>query len=230
MLVDFSQKAYTWSLSNESSFRHQIGGTSSFVGAICPNCEKPLTLFFSLDRSDRRVPLATWNTKCVELLYCWCCQLSEGYFSYRVECLSDIPQLEIIEQTKGESFDDFPYADYPRQFESKSISLVEVEESTEALKHEYAKSILAGDDDFWDELDQEQRDIISADMHQLFGVPYLHDFAEKCCPICGLPMKFLATVADDAGHGERFIGAECVQVVFTVCESCRVISARNECD
>jgi hypothetical protein len=97
---------------------HTFCGENRIKGADCPNCRRPLLVFFYLDTGDRRLNLTAWG-RIVPLLFCWRCELAHGVFQYRVHNGA----VEHLRFRTGAGDPDFPYPDYPEYFPGHTASL-----------------------------------------------------------------------------------------------------------
>ncbi len=69
---------------NPSEVSHEFCGPNDIIGALCPNCNKPLLRLLSLDAKDRVLNLDVTRSRVVHLLYCWTC-IPFGEFSYQIK-------------------------------------------------------------------------------------------------------------------------------------------------
>lgn len=223
------ETAYGIALDDAGSSAHRMGGKPSWKNADCPNCQKHLQRFLSLDASAPELESLGWSAPRLELLLCWECPLGQDTFTYRVNAANE---LEILHAQRGEPETDFPYEKYPRWFTEARVNLepLDSELDTDLRAHFYLRK------EFEDGLGVDERfDIhrhmkISTPRHQVGGVPFLFDWSETLCPGCGNRMEFLATVADRTVLGEAIVDNDYVQSVAYLCRPCQVVSMRQECD
>ena len=102
---------------------HTFGGPHQIAGANCPNCDKPLLRFLSLNTSDARLKLKGAPGTELSLLYCWTCNLAQQSFVYR---MTPSDGIEILSFGAGGAVTDFPYPDYPAAFALGSVAFVPV--------------------------------------------------------------------------------------------------------
>lgn len=189
---------------------HSMGGISAYSSPGCANCQEPFTRFFSIDLREATLGLSHWPSPTLELLFCWQCGVAQEPFFYQVRTTeSREVRIVVIDFAKGVKEADFPYPGYPRIFPQVSIRLEPIED----LRRKKSSN---GDHDSG----------LPA-RHQFGGKPVLFQDMETHCALCQKRMHFLA---NESSGSTGFVGAECVQVVFTVCKRCAVICARNETD
>lgn len=207
-----------------TSSPHRFCGLPTTPGATCPNCDKPLLEFLSLDTRDERLGLANWSCTHLPLLFCWTCNLSQAPFSYRVF----VDSITIIQCKEGGVVSDFPYEDYPTHFPEARAVLVPVPEAD-------AKTIAKINRDGVDYHAPDARSQMKLDelRHQIGGEPRLIQGSPPepfSCPRCEASMHLFATIADDCLDRRGFTDNCGVQVIYFVCEGCHVVGCRQECD
>ena len=112
---------------------HWQGGSPIHDGAICPQCDRPLQLFWNLDAGDPRFttkqgrPLFKTFDR-LALYWCVPCFSSIDYIlsekgNVEVLCVDGEPASTA---TKRERDRGFPYANYPEQFPRNAIDLFSV--------------------------------------------------------------------------------------------------------
>src|SRR2546421_682779 len=63
---------------------HRFCGPHDIEGAWCPNCDKRLHRFLTLDTADMRLGLQNSPIRMIHLLFCWKCNVAQGdLFSLR---------------------------------------------------------------------------------------------------------------------------------------------------
>lgn len=199
---------------------HVFAGPSSVEGGNCPNCEKALLHMLSIKRDAaelNKTPVTGEGT--IPLLFCWTCEIADGVLIYRVR--RGGREIELLQFSSGDSFDDFPYANYPVYFPRKGVLLEPLPEQDQALIQE----LNGGDAETLARFDETHRHL-TIPRHQLGGEPYLFDpEALFACPGCGDPMQHLATLGDESGGERGFAGNRYVQTVFHLCPRCLAVAA-----
>jgi len=117
------QQGYWLDFRVSAGFAHIVGGVHS--GDECPNCEKPLLRFLSLDTKDERLFLRNIPVPHLPLLFCWTCEIAQNDFVYRVEQGGTV---KLIDYGLGPPAGDFPYEDYPDQFPEHRVDLQAIPE------------------------------------------------------------------------------------------------------
>ncbi len=213
---------------HEGEFRHVFYGAQQVPVADCPNCEKPLIRYFQLDTTDPRLGCTDAPTEFLPLLYCWSCKIPTFPFSYRI-----LPAcgVEFLMYAVGKA--KAIYENYPEAFPPSGVKLIALTERQQALIHRGNKEEY--DDwvtpDLYGELDE-----IFANDYQIGGEPQLTQtpweraWRATLCPLCLDEMPFLASFYDANLDPRGFSGEDTVQVVFTYCPKCHVVSAQHQCD
>lgn len=239
-------------LATQSQHDHWQGGPAYHEGAVCRICDRPLLLLWDINCLDPRLRVRGRSVfkdlKRVPLYYCWKCA---GDVDYRVV---DSHRLEVLGNRGRPQGDDFPYKNYPLQFERRRISLdrldelrklstrwnVDVGERLPASARKRLEKRLGHrvtyDFDIW--------------WHQFGGRPWLVQGPENIvCPNekCswarrGWTMKILASIINDPPSGLPMIESvkevkknkghfnSYVQVIFHICRGCLTLHAANRCD
>jgi len=200
---------------------HVFCGQHAIEGAICPNCQKPLLRFLSLDVSNGFVVGKSLFSQ-IPLLFCWTCNIAQAIFSYEI-CSDN--KIKIVQYQKGGVESDFPYSNYPLFFPEKRVQLIQIEPWSQKTVHEVNMKTI----DEWNVL-QNQPKLVKP-QHQVGGEPYLVNEVQNVkCKKCNHLMPFLALIADDSGTNEGFTGNEFVQVLFHYCLKCGMMAAYQICD
>jgi hypothetical protein len=203
---------------------HKFCGRPTLARAVCPNCRKPLLQFLEFDARDPRLGLARWKAPLLPLLFCWRCELAQSPFIYRVSGKS----IEVLRCGEGRPpFDStFPYPAYPDSFPGSPAEL-------EPVPREFADLVATlnrgGDRPY----DHPLFRVADRPVHQVGGEPRLvqgHPPRRIYCPRCRKKLSLFATVADDCLSPKGFVGNAFVQVVYSICQGCRVVGAYQQCD
>lgn len=215
---------YNSTVKRHGTFEHIFCGAHSVSGALCPNCHKPLLRFFSLVIADPNLQLDDdWGTH-LHLFFCWTCNVSQQAFFYAQESETTIA---ILECGLGGMEQDFPYENYPTAFPAANAWLVKIEQTEQALLQDLNRETTG----IWQV--PETMSYIARPNHQYAGEPFLvqrNIDVSQVCPQCCHEMTLLISVADDNLDVRGFTGNSFVQVLFFVCESCRVVGAIQQCD
>lgn len=159
------------------------------------------------------------------MLWCWCCPVLKGPFTYRVLDST----VSILDSKKGRPEADFPYEDYPRPFPQGSALLHPISTRAQAL----IARLNAGHSSY------SKRELkASTPVHQVGGIPYLlqgtdyqSDWADELrCPTCGHSMALFASVGNRCFDPRGLCGNDFVQVLFHVCFDDGVVTAIQQCD
>jgi hypothetical protein len=203
--------------------KNKFCGEHNIEGAECPNCKKRLLRFFSVYTDSIDPEIKDFAYGIIHLLYCWTCSISQEKFFYRV---LDTKKIELLDYKKGTKQSDFPYPDYPEYFPIGEIIISKISQHDQ-------KIIIDVNSKQVDEFDLDEDDEgLCVPRHQIGGVPYLvqGEFVDFSCPLCGLQMPFLASVADDCLDSKGFVGNSYVQVLYHYCKDCNVVGAIQQCD
>jgi hypothetical protein len=216
--LDFSPAA--------SEILHDFCGQHEILGAVCPNCNKPLLRLLSLHSKD---PLLNFDHKrhpSVHLLYCWTCSIPYGEFSYEINADGSVKLLEIPpRQPESEFGPEGPYDGYTGVFTARHVALKPLSDAEQRqLKARQAENAPDDIDGYFG--------------HQVGGYPFIYNPWKAFCPKCSKEMPVLAAICDSATgnndfsdeSGETFTGNSGVQMVFQFCRDCSVISAYHSCD
>ena len=219
-------------LDRETSARyvHEFCGEHAIAGADCPNCQKPLLRFLTLDKSDTRIGLSHLGERQIHCLFCWTCNIAQKTFYYKHNADGSVSFLEFGE---GGAETDFPYDDYPAAFPGASSILLEISEDAQNA----IKSVNAGRSKI-SSLRDKHPDLFGC-RHQVCGQPFLtqrnpdYEIGRDIrCPECKKRMPFFATIANDCLDERGFAGEEGagVQVLFNLCRVCLTMHAFQQCD
>jgi hypothetical protein len=240
-------------VAKRSRYDHWQGGSALEGGAVCPVCDRPLLLLWDLNCLDPRFHIRGRprfkDLERLPLYYCWpCC----AEMDYRVV---ERNRVEVLRNQGTAQGKDFPYKNYPLQFDRQPIELDRLDEMPRRAqevvntamgdpvpalgKRELAKwlgrPVRYGFDIWW---------------HQLGGLPSLVQGPEQIvCPnkTCswsrrGWAMKILAVIINDPPSGLPMVETmqevnknkgrfnKYVQVVFHVCRGCLTLHVGNRCD
>lgn len=78
----------------DDGHRHAFCGPHLIPGAHCPNCDKPLLRFLSLDTCDPRLGLQHCPFPALPLVYCWTCNIAQEPFLYQVNADGGVQLLQ----------------------------------------------------------------------------------------------------------------------------------------
>ena len=209
---------YFVELLEDESASHELCGENHINGAECPNCRKPLLKIFSLDCQE--IPIDFFGK--LHFFFCWTCNIAQNDFFYK-NTSSD--EIELLVYGQGGVVEDFPYKGYPIAFDAKNARLLTIsDEDQDIIQRVNAEKI-------------EEYEVIQTHpelmvpKHQVGGEPYLlNEYRAQQCPQCKKDMKFIASFGDSTGGPNGFTNNEYVQIVYQVCESCRVIGAYQMTD
>lgn len=217
--VDFSPKP--------DDVIHQFCGVNNIPGAICPYCKKPLLRVLSLNAKDARLGIAPEKTAYVHLLYCWTCSIPYGEFSYKIKSDGGVEIVNLPPVYQGALGPDGPYDDYTGTFAAKDVALRPLTESTQ-------RDLVA-----WLQSDSEDPNGLDDYLtHQIGGVPFIYNPSKAFCPSCKAGMPLLAAICDSAVDNNpyqknaqnSFAGNGGVQMIFSFCRNCSVVSACHSVD
>ena len=124
-------QAYLAQISVDSSVKHMFCGEHAIEGARCPNCNKALLRFLSIDTSDPLIASELQSTvKQIHLLFCWTCNISQVDFYYQLNLDGSVSLLQF---GIGGVETDFPYEDYPDHFPFAPIELIRIPDDIVSL-------------------------------------------------------------------------------------------------
>jgi hypothetical protein len=186
-------------------YRHKFCGEHFISGARCPNCDKPLLRFLSIDLNDDQLTFSS-KQNILHLLYCWTCNVAQDPFYYKIIGENDV---KILKYKDGGVETDFPYEEYPYFFPLQYATLEKIPNQQQLLLSQQNKrqadisEIMQGNPN------------LAKPQHQVGGEPNLPqgEFDELMCPICNSLMPFLATIGNECDHPEGFCGGDYVAVV-----------------
>ena len=207
----------------DQEWHHIFCGPNDILGAFCPNCHRPLLLLLSLDTKDYRLYLLAVPFPRLFLVFCWTCELSQKLFYY----VQNAQGIDILDYRKGQSYDDFPYRNYPVYFPKANAVLEQIPNGDQEIIRMLNRDAI----DSWEVI--RSRPDLAKPRHQVGGEPYLvqqNVYDEIRCLICGKSMPFLAAIGDEALDGIGFTGNEFVQVLFHFCRKCNLVAAYQQTD
>jgi hypothetical protein len=117
-------------VAEDSASTHCFGGENSHAGASCPICKIPLLLLADLDcASLRKTETAKLflGLNRLPLYYCWKCCAEK--LSYQVHGDS----IQVFRNEGKPQGDDFPYAEFPEEFERRPVKLMPIPYETAKL-------------------------------------------------------------------------------------------------
>lgn len=209
---------------NDRAFRHTFCGQHDLRGGHCPVCDKPLLRFLELDARDPRIEVDSSRFRSIPLLYCWTCEVGRDVFSYRIVA-DDI--IEIVHMYRGERQKDFPYEEYPTFFDTADVWLSPISVEDQSIIRTQNRP----NDDDWSIF--KLRGWLTHPNHQIGGEPLLlqglDDFRPRC-PVCKDWMPHLACIGNASLAPKGFVDCDYVQVLFSLCRACGIVSAVNRTD
>jgi hypothetical protein len=184
---------------------HWLGGKSSYSGAICPTCQRPLLVFLSLDLTDllfqNRFPGLKKKAR-AEILGCSRCELIWSEFRYRLNAAENC--VDILDFCPGDDLDDVPPHLLAPHLPKCGTTFRPVPMHIQEL---YLKRLIEG---LSDEDKARISDVTGDYAHhevgsypvlhsqaQLFGAAYMQQGIYLHHSSTGKPMKFLATLPDE---------------------------------
>lgn len=208
----------------DEGFGHVFCGPHEIPGAWCPNCDKLLLRFLSLDTRDPRLGLQDKPFPFLHLLNCWTCNIAHDPLFYRVNPDGGV---SLIKYGMAGVEEDFPYEYYPRHFPGTPIQLVPLTEDEQLTICQINEGIL-------EPFDTPFNTSLSCPTHQVGGEPWLVQSDWDCwkmdCPECGEEMPCLASIGDSNLLPRGFTENSYVQFVFSYCPECDVVGALQQCD
>jgi len=207
---------------------HTFCPGQTVAGADCPNCQKPLLCLLSLQTS--KLPLRTSLPQApvaIHLLYCWTCAIPFGPFSYRIHEDGRVEILQYLDRYSGCFGLAGPYDGYTGRYPESQVGLRALSVEEQGLARQ-----LRADGEY-----PEAYRYLTHPVHQVGGVPMIHNPQTVQCPTCRQASPFFATICDNAVGQEyqrdsalTFTGNSGVQMVFHWCALCAVMSAYHSCD
>lgn len=209
-------------------FGHQFCGAHNIAGANCPNCQKPLLRFLTLDTTDERIGLSQLGERRIHCLFCWTCNIAHEPFYYKHH---DDGSIALIEYGKDGVEVDFPYEDYPSAFPEASVTLLEIaSDAQKAIQSVNAGRLKISS---W----RDKHPDLFGCQHQIGGEPFLiqrnPNYATERdirCPECKKSTPFFVSIADDCLDERGFTENDGVQVIFNLCRQCLTMCAFQQCD
>jgi len=220
------------------AYRHSFGGAHSTVGALCPNCDRPLMLYLTIDMRDRLLvfPSGRPELRTIQLFYCMRCALAWHDFAYQL--ISD-GTVEIVEAHRGpRTWDDWGEAVGCDVFPVRPVSLTPIPARLQELWDrlnglELGETLSIGEAEEVIALTQGHAFPPLPGMAKYSFVNQIGGRALLCqgiddppCPRCGggpfgsRQMLFLACLYNDAENRLRIASVECTQIIFFLCPEC----------
>jgi hypothetical protein len=208
-------------------FAHRVGGGNAIRGAWCPNCDKPLFRFLTLDLSDPRLRLPIESPE-VPLLYCMRCPLSWYPFVYRI-VREDVG--DIVSAFRGAIEPDGCYQDWYRTLgdflPGVDVRLVTMAPQLRDVIKRLDDGVGSSEDGSLYNLAMGRRPTSGVDaMNQVGGRPFrIQKVDDPECAVCGGTARFLASLYNDDVEGiivepEKW-GA---QILFFCCDVCGAVT------
>lgn len=225
-----------------SPYRHRFGGQHVITGAVCPNCERPLVLYFTIDTSDPRLRMSHLPVAELPLLYCPHCPIAtEKALGYRVlrENQIEIVQYTPITAPAYRRYNPAEPSPYPEFYPERRAHLIPLPSELQVLFKLMNRGLI--DDRSIERALPEWATQIYP-RHQIGGEPlivvtldsWMNGYGENC-PLCSRPMPFLACIGNEYTDefmegGTRYIepfggmmGVWWAEHLFHFCEHCMVV-------
>jgi hypothetical protein len=241
-----NKSVYELLLGESDEFEHSFGGEASHKGSVPNGCSEPMQLLFCFDLRDPRLGVEMGKQTRLPLYYGFRYDGSE--FGYQL--VSD-QEIRVFRQSRTNTPDDFPYADYPTQFPRLSVRLARisydpttvedatkyggifgVERLSETMQQQLCEQRVGELDamGYRNAADWSLAELIEgcSPFHQ--GVPASHCANQECVDRQGA-MKVLCFVEAEPYEGELGVslwGGPDVQLVFQFCPNCRSIYINNQ--
>jgi hypothetical protein len=201
---------------------HLLGGTNNMRGATSPNSGRPLLRLMSYDCQDSKLRELGWKPPRMDLFFSWTCAISRGDFFYQI---TSADELRILTYAIGDSYDDFPYSNYPVVFPQRQFVLRRIEES------EQDSIIKANADSRYRIRLTNTRPDLTRPQHQIGGVPhFVQPPRDLVCPLCTSTMPLAASVSNESMSERPFVDNNFVQILFHACVGCSVLAAYANSD
>jgi hypothetical protein len=213
---------------------HYLGGSHSIRGAQCPNCEKPLIQYLSLNVRDPRLNLDSLGVERLSLLSCMRCALCFRKFEYQ---LHGTTQIAILRAHLGERmWEDWYRRGIGDELEQLHFDLSPIPEHIQDLHRRMTEGYQPTQSEEL-EIAQFTGNFANPDVggypivdgvNQIGGLTFFtQPIRIPRCTQCAWQgtrrrMSFLASLVDNDRLHLR-IGIEGVQVLFFLCPDCRVI-------
>jgi hypothetical protein len=215
----------------DKQFQHLFGGRIPYSGITPTGCKLPLHLLYRFDTDDPAFPLKIPGVRFLPLFFPF--QYDGGACGYRVK--SDT-EIEILYLQNKRIVKDFPYEDYPSEFDERHVRL----EPITYEQHKVIAFLLEGGEKA---LSKKDHKLLFTDLRypfsQLGGIHELKQgFPDVACPEptcensrCSDFMEVFAVVWHEP-HPGVFLwdsSADDVQLIFLICPTCHALHACNRC-
>jgi hypothetical protein len=220
--------------SRATPFDHFVGGSHAIRSADCPNCDKPLMQYMSINTADDRLNLGFLGVDRLPLLYCMRCALCWRVFEYYVKS-SDA--ISIVRVHRGErTWDDWYGDGFGDELPKRYFDLYPIPEHIQYLHGRISRGYQPTDAEeleisrFTGKVAQPEvggYPIVDA-INQIGGETFfVQPINTPMCRVCkenGMKrhMSFVASLVNDDRTRLR-IGHDGVQVLFFTCCSCGLI-------
>ena len=117
-------------MAGDSSSTHYFGGENRRAGAICPVCKIPLLCLADLDcvsLRDKENGKLFSELDRLPLYYCWKCCAEKLSYQIRGD------RVKVFRNEGKPRGDDFPYANFPAEFERRTVRLLPIPYETAKL-------------------------------------------------------------------------------------------------
>lgn len=218
-------KGYLIELDQKSEFDHDVGGECHFHNSACPNCQRPLLQYLSLDTRDARLGLGA-VTRSLPLLGCGRCALSWSPFVYRI---ADERGIEILQAGRGDDqYDEFQACVGSDRLTKRRVGLRPIPQSIEALYDLLNNNLAlseAQERHIADFIGRYAKPEVGAypivdTTNQVGGRAFLQQrLDDPRCHLCQNEMAFLACLCNDE-RSQFKIGMDDEQIIFFFCDSC----------
>jgi len=219
--IDSAVYDITVASDENTPYHHYFNGPHSIPGAHCPNCDRPLLCFLTLDTRDPRLCMMDMPFSALPLLYCWTCTISFEEFYYRLN--ADGGGVTLLKYGNGiDANRNFAPDEVPLYFPLSPVELIKMTDEQVAFMDRLrnGETVFAAGD--W----------VDTPTHQLGGLPHLcqgWDDPMFICPMCGKEMPFLAAITDQVFPADIFESA-LIDIVYSYCADCHVVGAIHQCD
>jgi hypothetical protein len=202
--------------SHPGPYAHTFCGTADLAGAVCRRCGRPLVALLSLDASDPLAGLDHLGLARLPLFFCWGCPPSRASSFYRVSA----DAVTVLRRVAASRPPRLPYRNHPTAFPAAPARLIALPAEVEAHHRKLNRTMAARG---------AEADEAHLPRHQVRGEPLLLARSRiVTCPRCRKRMSFLAAIADDCLDPRGFTGERFSQVLFHVCQPCRIVGAYRQ--